>query len=221
MIASDYRMKRIAMHLDKSPLSELPSYLELLQSARDVDRNLMPRWWLANDYEPLLCSEDGLAWQLSGPRVRAMTEDDYVAADGSVVRSGRVSRVARQWADRMNAHYDALVAKDPVFGQLRNVMDFCVVAALIDRYDLLGVAGCSLPYLTRDDSPLGTLELHAPQTVATQCSYTKRGSNWIITASGGVEIDGYRVTENRRQSGEVVKQRRAAAPPAAASWHWN
>jgi hypothetical protein len=221
MVAGDYRMKRIAMALDESPVAELPSYLQLLQSSRSLQSNMMPRWWLASDYEPLSCSGDGLAWELRGRGVKAMTEDDVITADGRAVGSGRANPVAQQWADTMNAQYDELSKKDPVFGQLRNVMDLCVVAALIERYDLTGRAGCSLPHLTRADSPLGTCQLNAPKTVATQCSYVKRGSDWIITASGGVEIDGWRIVERRQPSDVVVKLRHEATPPDTAAWCWN
>ena len=39
---------------------------------------MMPRWWLACDYEPLARSEDGLAWELRGNGVQAKTEDSLV-----------------------------------------------------------------------------------------------------------------------------------------------
>jgi hypothetical protein len=221
LVASDYRMKRIAMLLDPSPVRELPSYLDLVRSARDVDRSAMPRWWLACDYEPLLCSEDGLAWELRGRGVKAMTEDDLIAADGTTTRTGTANPVAQKWADRMNAHYEELAAKDAVFGQLRNVMDLCVVAALIDRYDLKGRAGCSLPHLTRADSPVGTAQFRAAKSVATQCSVVKRGRNWIITASGGVEIDGWQIVERRQPADEVTKLRHEATPRDDAVWCWN
>ncbi len=221
LVASDYRMKRIAMNLEPSPVDELASYLELLQSSDDVPRTMTPRWWLAADYEPLAMSDDGLAWQLRGRRVKAMTEDDLVARDGRVVGSGRASPVAQRWADAMTAHYDPLALERPVFGQLRNVIDLCVVAALIDRYDLVGRAGCRLPELTRVDSHLGTCELNAPRKVATQCSFVKRTNDWVITASGGVEIDGWQIVERRQRSNEAASQRNAAAPPATAGWWWN
>jgi len=221
LIASDYRMKRIAMHLDPSPVRELPSYLDMVRSARDVDRNAMPRWWLACDYEPLSCSADDLAWELRGRGVKAMTEDDLIAADGTTKRTGATNPVAQKWADKMNAHFEELAAKNAVFGQLRNVMDLCVVAALIHRYDLTGRAGCSLPYMTHPESPVGTAQFRVPKSVATQCSVVKRGRNWIITASGGVEIDGWQFVERRRQTDEVTKLRHAAAPPDVVVWCWN
>ena len=60
-----------------------------------------------------------------------MTEEDFVAANGSRERSGKASPLARKWADNMTAHYDELAGKNVVFGQLRNCIDLAVVSALI------------------------------------------------------------------------------------------
>jgi hypothetical protein len=182
---------------------------------------MTPRWWLASDYEPLAVSDDGLAWQLRGRRVKAMTEDDVIAKDGRAVGSGLASPLAQQWADAMNTHYDELALEQPVFSQLRNVMDLCVVAALIDRYGLLDRAGGSWPQLMRRDSRLGTCQLDAPRSVATQCSFVQRTNDWVITASGGVDIDGWQIVERRQRNDEVAKLRHEATPPATAAWWWN
>ncbi|MCH5374715.1 MAG: DUF1598 domain-containing protein, partial [Planctomycetes bacterium] len=67
LAAADYRMKRLAMDLDESPIPELPSFLDLLNQGRRTPNNAMPRWWLACNYEPLARSEDKLVWELRGP----------------------------------------------------------------------------------------------------------------------------------------------------------
>jgi hypothetical protein len=221
MLAGDYRMKRIAMQLDESPESALPSYLALLRSTRSRDRNVMPRWWLACDFEPLACSPDGLAWQIRGRGVKAVTEDDLIAADGSAVETGRTNPVAQEWADRMNACYDRLAVKEPVFGQLRNLMDLCLVAALISRHRLLERSGCSLPLLTQPDSPFRVVEFPEPKSLATRCSVVKRGTDWIITASGGVDMDGWRFAEQWQSGEEPAKIRLQAKPDADDAWCWN
>ena len=52
LVAADYRMKRIAMNFDPSPVRGLPSYLQMVKpSARTV---LSPRFWLEPKYEALL-----------------------------------------------------------------------------------------------------------------------------------------------------------------------
>ena len=48
---------------------------------------MMPRWWLATNYEPMLTDAEGLAWELRGPGVKAMTEEDFLTANGDRVHT--------------------------------------------------------------------------------------------------------------------------------------
>src|SRR6185503_3879301 len=100
---ADYRMKRLAMGLEKSPIAGLSSYIELLKAKRGKLESATPRWWLACNYEPLLRSEDGTAWELRGPGVKVQTEDDLVDAVEGAKGSGRKSPLAQDWAERMTA----------------------------------------------------------------------------------------------------------------------
>jgi len=221
LVASDYRMKRIAMKLDPSPVAGLPSYLDLMRTIRGGAGNAMPRWWLACNYEPIAKGEDGLAWQLRGSGVKAMTEDEFVTASGGVEGTGRTSPIAQKWADAMTAKYDDLSTKDPVFGELRNLMDMSVVAALIAKERLFEKAGCSTPLLTDSKSKLRISSWNTPKTVASQCSAIKKSRTWIITASGGVQIESWQVAEKTQTDEQVEKLRTKAAAPADAKWRWN
>ena len=126
LVASDYKMKRIAMKLEPSPVKGLGSYVDMIKSQ---PKNMMPRWWMACDYEPMAKSADGLAWQLRGKGVKVMTEDEVIA-QGKVAGTGKTSDAAQKWADNMTDKYDELSVAEPVFGELRNVMDLCVISAL-------------------------------------------------------------------------------------------
>jgi hypothetical protein len=222
LVASDFRMKRIAMKLDESPLASLPSFLDVMKRDRVKLDNMMPRWWLACNYEPLGKSPDGLAWEIRGPGVKCMTEDEIIATDGSVKQTGKANPAAQKWADMMTEQYDELSAKEPVFGELRNLMDLCVVAALIAKEDLLAKANLKLPALTNADSKTGLTQWHAPKTVATQCSFIKRDREYIITASGGVEIASWAVADRAVESPEVGQVRtKAAASGSAGNLWWN
>ena len=55
--------------------------------------------------------------------------------------TGQQDAIAKQWADLMTEKYVELAQKEAVFAELQNVMDLCVVAALIQREDLIGLAG--------------------------------------------------------------------------------
>jgi len=222
MVAADYKMKRIAMKLDRSPVKGLPSFIDMIKG-RSVRPDVNARWWLACDYEPLARSEDGLAWEIRGGGVKAMTENEIVQADGSVKQTGTVDPMAQKWADLMTERYDALSAQDPVFGQLRNIMDMCVVAALIRKEGMFEKAQLDLSLLaTSDDSPLEIDVWHTPKQVAPQCSFLKTRSSWIVTASGGVDIDSWKIVSKTVVDPSVQDAHRKAAPSAQGkSFWWN
>jgi len=222
LVAADYRMKRLAMHLDEAPIDGLPSFLDLLNQKRRTPNHAMPRWWLACNYEPLVRSEDKLVWELRGTGVKAMTEEEFVQADGTVAGTGREDPTAKQWADNMTAKYEQLAKKDAVFAQLRNVMDLCVVAALIQHEDLCGLAGgAAFPALT---GPVGSKSLetwNAPKSVPTQCSFLRIGRNYVITASGGVQIDSWEVASHSEVNPAIGATLEKAAKPDGSAWWWN
>ncbi|HUY33426.1 MAG TPA: DUF1598 domain-containing protein, partial [Pirellulales bacterium] len=47
LLAADYRMKRIAMAFERSPVRGLTSFLQMLKQGGDGPQNVFPRWWLA------------------------------------------------------------------------------------------------------------------------------------------------------------------------------
>jgi hypothetical protein len=222
LVAADYHMKRIAMNLDPSPVKGLVGFLDLVKAQNVRITNLMPRWWLACNYEPLLRSEDGLVWELRGPGVKAMTEDEVINQDGTYTQTGKENPVARKWADMMTERYEQLSAKNAVFGDLRNVMDMCVVAALIQKEGLMDKAGCILPRIADADFQLAAMKWPVPKAVATQCSFIKRDREYIVTASGGVQIDSFGAADRVKVDNAIksVGERSLASRSNATFW-WN
>ena len=96
LVAADFQMKRFAMGLESAPIDGLPSFIQLIKQGRGRVDNLMPRWWMACDYEALGKTADGLGWQIRGRGVKVMTEDDIVHADGTTTGSGRANPVAEE-----------------------------------------------------------------------------------------------------------------------------
>jgi len=219
LVAADYRMKRLAMGLDQA--EKFPSYVEMLRGATEK-ANTNPRWWLACNYEPVSKSEDNLAWELRGQGVKCLTEDDVLAADGSTERTGQASPIAQKWADLMTERYEELSGKEVIFGQLRNVMDLCVVAALIDQYNLRDAAGCSLGLLT-DSASTELMPRHwnAPKSVPPECSFLRTSKGWTVTASGGVQIALFDVAAQVETSDAVSQVRQQAGNSSGTSWWWN
>ncbi len=217
MVAADYAMKRLAMGLDRSPVKGLPSYLQLLRRARNVrGESATPRWWMAPHYEALKQSPDGLAWKLEGPGVKVLTED---TALGRKQGTGRTSPVAQRWAELMTAHFDQLSRRRPIFGQLRNLMDITVVGALIVRHGLDQKAGLDISMLL-DEKQLGLDEFDVPRRVATQAAVIKKGRSWIVSASGGVELNVWPLVEKGQVDAKMTLLR-ARAEHQGEHWWWD
>ena len=219
LVAADYRMKRFAMHLEASPVAEMPSFLQLMSTSRGKMTNMMPRWWLACDYEPMARSEDGLSWELRGQGVTVKTEDDLVADNGSVQNTGRTNPVAARWAESMTRQYDQLSRAEAVFGQVRNLMDISVVAALIQKEGMLEQVGGTMPTLFGENRDFVLQSWNPPKTVDSQCSFVKRGNDYLITASGGVEIDPLPIA-SRSQVSRRPSEVREASPFKPGRWWW-
>lgn len=217
LVAADFRMKRLAMGFEPAPIGGLPSYLETV-NARRASSNLLPRWWLAADYEPLARDAEGLAWEVRGRGVKCLAEEDFVDAAGKITRGdSKGASNAAAWADKLTERFDELADHDSAFGQVRNAFDLSVVAALLELQDLWNVAGLKATALMSDYEPE---EYSVPRHVATQATFLKRGSRWVITASGGVQVFPWQVADRDEEQASLAQLRTEQAQPAGQRWWW-
>ena len=215
LVAADYRMKRLAMNLESSPVPGLPSYMQMVKDS--PGNRAQPRWWMASDYDAILHSQDRLAWKLTGTGIKAMTEDEIVAADGSRQQTGKANKIAQKWADQFTQKFDELCSHNAAFGDLRNVMDLNIVATVISAHDLESVAGCDFGYLRGVETP----SWRSPKTIAPECSFVRGRAGWTISASGGVELNPWKVVGTQAKSDQSVASIHAKARPSGQSWWWN
>lgn len=219
LVAADIRMKQIAMELDDSKV--LPGFITSARNSVSVkNANLNPRWWLACNYDSVARDAKGLAWEIRGQGVKAMTESELYQQDGQVQAVGN-DPAAEKWAQMMTKRYDALGKEDPVFTELRNVMDMCVAAAVIRKHDLQRSAQLELPHLLGKQQSITTATWHTPREVSTQTSFIKTSRGLVITASGGVDIDYLSPTQNPTISPEVRKVWEKAESLYSAGQWWN
>lgn len=220
IVAADFRMKRLAMNFDRAPVSNLPSYLDMLSNRSGASKSMLPRWWMATNYEPVLRNTEGTAWEIRGQGVKCMTEEDFVNADGERVRTAKGASTAQDWADRFTEQFTELANHDSAFGHLRNVMDQTVAAAIIVRERLPEQVGLELPWIMENEQ----IEAYnAPRKVASQASFVRKGRQWIISASGGVQMYPWQVadkTETTPEGSTDLAVRDQAATGLNTNWWW-
>ncbi len=219
LVAADYRMKRLGMNLDQAGVPGFTSYLNLLGSTGRGISAIAPRWWLVPDYQPVLVDADGLAFQLRGNGVKCLTEDTVFAADGSKSQAGKSSPAAQKWADMMTDKYPQLAQKEPVFAELENMMDLAVVGALIFKEKLAEKSGYSLPLLLNSQQ-LPNETYQAVKHTDSVASLLRKGSNWVISASGGVQIDSWKLASRLQTEPKLAELRKPRAADAK-QWWWD
>ena len=220
MVSADYVMKRLAMNLEASPVAGMPGYMEMLQDHRGATSKLAsPRWWLAPHYEQVSRSRDGLAWKLDGDGLQAMSESGYLNGRGELVRAGAAGVLEQRWADSFTERYSELSRELPVFSQLQGCVDLAVVAAIIAKEDLRGQADCPLELLT-DPTKLQGDKFAVPQVVPSQASLVRTRQGWVVSVSGGVDLDSWSVLEDVKTDTTLAKTRRDAAGNDQ-HWWWD
>lgn len=222
MVAADLVMKRLAMGFEKSPVADMPSYLEMLPANARRRRSTVqsPRWWLSVNYDAMLASPDGLAWQLRGPGLKALTAAGNISATGRLVNGHTENPLAERWAQSMTKNYPQVATSLPVLAELRNCMDLAVIAALITKEGLLATAGCDLPLLN-DARRIRGFQYHVPKSVASQASVVRVRRGWIVSVSGGVDINCWSVLNRTESSSKLSPVRMAASSADFERWWWD
>lgn len=220
MVAADYRMKRLAMHFDASPVAGMPSFLELMRAGSAGMQNMLPRWWLAPNYEMVLADPDKVAWEFRGAGVKALTEEDFVSAAGDRQHTGKANPIAQRWADNMTKKYPELSDRDPIFAELINVMDMAILGTLIVKEQLMDKSGHDFALLLNPDA-VRVEEFNAPRQVDSKASVLQKGKNWLISASGGVQIVPDKLLEKIETSDKLAPAREKATAVQGQQWWWN
>jgi len=221
LVAADWQMKRLGMGLVPSPVDGLTSYLALLNDGpASATRNPLPRWWIAYGKQPAERDAEGLGWRISRPGIQVCTAAGRMGRDGRISTQIESDPMAKKWADSMTARYDQLATVEPVFGQLRGCMDLALVTAILASGDLLTQAQLELPMLL-DDARLQPAAHRIPKNVASHASALKRGRTWVVSVSGGVELDVPRVINAAEVQAEVRDAWTHASPKRIELWWWD
>src|SRR5690606_26386975 len=123
--------------------------------------------------------------------------------------TGNSDPAAQQFASDFTHKFATLSQKYPVYGELRNLFDLAVVAALMESSDLYTLAGWQ-PVLFLDSQHLPLPRYRVPAETETIMAHRLAGKGQIVAAaSGGVYID----------APEVLKRTEEAAAEARLDYH--
>src|SRR5262249_10522753 len=74
LVEADYRMKLISLGLEATAVKSLHSHLSTIPPGG----NSSQRWWFTPLYDAFVKSDDGLAYQLSGPRAQLVAQEEVI-----------------------------------------------------------------------------------------------------------------------------------------------
>lgn len=166
-VEADYRLKQLALGVLPSPVAKVVSYKAMLDKPEAAHR-----FSLESDYEALLVSKDGKAFELRGPSLKVnsglLGKPDSTDAD--------ISTAARRFKQLCNEHWEALTKHLVEWADLANLGDLAILGALI-----------ASEKISLDLEGLTPAKMTAPKSAMTVCSYKSSGRE-VIFIAGGVWI---------------------------------
>jgi hypothetical protein len=250
MVAADYRLKRIALAHDPSPVAKLPSYLDLAAKTVNSGPQRQHRWWFVGHYEAIRQTADRLAFEFEGAGLKVDTAPTQGAAQ-KVKNSEKPSRPAKLFAELASKRIPELAEKIPAVAELQNLVALAVAAVLIRRQfegqesggdseasaavdpsvgEARGVKSEPHRWHPRhflDDKacPVATLEVPKKTPSLANVRFVKN-QFWLFSVSGGVEIDPSRLADAEHLKAaagpRLGESRLQSSPPADdAIWWWD
>jgi hypothetical protein len=184
LVEADYRMKRIGLGLENPGVKGLRSHLAMLGGGG----NSIQRWWFVPLYDGLYRSEDRLAYELVGPRVQLLSQEELATAAGDRYAAATTKLTTQAFAKQFTEKYAALADESPVFAELQNLIDWCVLAALIEREQLAAKIGWQRG-LFLDAQRLPHQPGPTPKQVPATANFRRASSGLVVgLVAGGVSI---------------------------------
>jgi hypothetical protein len=224
MVEADYRMKLIGIGLE-APSVRIRSYVERA-NPRSVARNALQRWYFTPNYDCVRLSEDELAMELEGDGVQLISENQFVQANGIRGVATAVDRASEAFVQDFTAKYRELAEQEPVYAQLRNLIDMAIAAAFIQKYDYYGRAQWNLDTFGNEEQfPVETYP--APTQVETAVNAVWKGATLMTPVGGGVNIQplvalsSEHLTVDEEGELEQLRQQTEVPPLDKDRWWWD
>lgn len=179
LLAADYRMKRISLGLENPGVKGLRSHLAMLSGGG----NSLQRWWFAPLYDGLYKSADNLSFEFTGQRVQLLSQEE-ISNGGNRFAAATTRQSTQAFAKQFTERYADLAEQSPLFADLQNLFDWCLVAALIDKEKLATQIDWSMDLLL-DAARLPHETGFAPKQVPSLANFKRANAGSIIGLVGG------------------------------------
>jgi hypothetical protein len=190
LVEADYHMKLIGMGLEEGVLG-VESYLATVPlgpSSPAPPMNVL-RWWFTLNYDAVATTREGLAFEIRGPGVRVLSENELLTARGERVHTGASDELTARFAADFTRHFDDLAKKYPIYAELRNIFDLAIVVALFEEHGLYDRAGWLAAGMF-DPRRIRVTPVDPPREVESVVNHRVAGGRHILVGvSGGVSID--------------------------------
>jgi len=189
LVEADYHMKLIGLGLVPG-VAGMNSYLDNLKQNPEQAKSVsMLRWWFTTNYQALHATKDNNAFEIIGPGVKVLSENELIGKLGDRVPTGKSDPLSSQFAMEFTKKFELLSAQYPIYSELRNVFDMALITMLIRSENI---------HQRIDWDPRFLLELDgyqvaravAPTEVESVISHRITGGKTILAGvSGGVMLD--------------------------------
>ncbi|MEM9943478.1 MAG: DUF1598 domain-containing protein [Planctomycetota bacterium] len=188
LVEADYEMKLIGLGLKRPNAKKvkITSYMEKATPS-GVSKNALQRWFFQPDYDCVHVNEDFTAMELVGSGVKLVGEGESIARGGQRVRGRGMSGASRAFTTTFTKAYEKLAEQDPLWAELRNLIDLSVTAAYIQKMGLYQKAGWNMETFG-DESKVSVELLEAPTQVAPVANAKWVGNYFMSPIAGGVSI---------------------------------
>lgn len=222
LVKADYHMKRIGIGLEEGAPG-VESYLDTVARHQDQAPLSVLRWWFSTNYEGLAQNADATAYEFAGQGVCVLSENELLTKRGERIHTGKADDATQQFAHQFTNEFEALANKYPVYGELRNLFDLAMVAALLNSRDVYASIGWQ-PVLFQDAKHLPLPDYVTPREVDTILNHRVIDKTKILAAvSGGVWIDSQGVLAKSTEPSEKLDYHRQHEPVdvPVGEWWWD
>ena len=188
LVEADYRMKLIGIGLERPPAAvKIPSFVSRAEP-RSVSRNALQRWYFVPDYKCVRVANDGFAMELVGWGVKLVGQSEIVQQGGVRQQAGGESNASKQFCLAFTEQYPKLADVEPVYSELRNLIDIAVAAAFIQDKDYYQQANWDLGVFADEGRfPVETFE--TPKQVESAVNVVWKGNALMTPIGGGVHVE--------------------------------